>query len=69
MNSEVARSLLLTGVNPVVKIESEAFGLNHLNAQRYSILMKSSLIEMGSQESCGCLSGSNSGGSTRYKAV
>lgn len=66
MNSEVARSLVLTGVNPVIKLESESLGLNHHNAQRYSILMTSALMEMGSQESCGCLLRNKSNGSGRY---
>lgn len=66
MNSEVVRSLVLTGVNPVIKLESEPFGLNHHNAQRYSILMSSSLIEMGNQESCGCLLRNTSSGNNRY---
>ena len=66
MNSEVARSLVLTGVNPVIKLESESFGLNHHNAQRYSIHMTSVLIEMGNQEDCGCLLRNKSNGSNRY---
>ena len=66
MNSEVVRSLVLTGVNPVVKLESESFGLNHHNAQRYSIVMTSSLIEMGNLESCGCLKTNKNNGSNRY---
>ena len=51
------RSLVLTGVNPVISIESEAFGLNHHNTRRFSILVCSALIELGDQFSCGCLSG------------
>ena len=66
MNSEVVRSLVLTGVNPVIKLEFESFGLSHHNAQRYSILMTSSLIEMGNQESCGCLKRNGFNGSNRY---
>ena len=66
MNSEVARSLVLTCVNPVIKLESESLGLNHHNAQRYSILMTSALMEMGSQEKCGCLLRNKSNGSDRY---
>ena len=62
----MVRSLVLTGVNPVIKLESESFGLNHHNAQRYSILMTSSLIEMGNQESCGCLITNKSNESNRY---
>lgn len=55
INSEMLRSLVLTGVNPVISIESEAFGLSHYKAKRYSVLISASLVEMGSQESCGCL--------------
>lgn len=69
MNSEVARSLVLTGVNPVIKLESESLGLNHHNAQRYSILMTSALMEMGRQESCGCLLRNKSNGSDRYMNI
>ena len=66
MNSEVVRSLVLTSVNPVIRLESESFGLSHHNTQRYSILMTLSLIEMGNQESCGCLLRNKSSGSSRY---
>ncbi|KAL9954498.1 hypothetical protein ACROYT_G042046 [Oculina patagonica] len=65
INSEMVRSLVLTGVNPLISIESEAFGLNHHKARRYSMLISTSLIEMGNQESCGCLSRNENSGNDR----
>ena len=49
------RSLVLTGVKPLVHIESELFGINHHNTKRFSLLTSSALIEMGHQHDCGCL--------------
>ena len=62
----MVRSLVLTGVNPLISIESEAFGLSHHKAKRYSMLMSASLIEMGNQESCGCLSRNKKNENSRY---
>lgn len=56
MDSEVLRSLVLTGVNPVVNIESEAFGMNHHGTRRFSVLISAVLTELGDQQSCGCIS-------------
>ena len=50
------RSLVLTGVNPVVNIESEAFGMNNHGTRRFSVLISAVLTELGDQQSCGCIS-------------
>ncbi|CAH3111707.1 unnamed protein product [Porites lobata] len=56
IHSQVLRSLVLTGVNPVLNIESEAFGINHHGTRRFSVLISAVLTELGDQLSCGCLS-------------
>ena len=50
----MVRSLILTGINPLVSIETEPFGLNHHETRRLSMLISSLLIEVGDQQACGC---------------
>ena len=65
INSEMVRSLVLTGANPLINIESESLGINDHKTRRYSMLVSSALIEMGDQVNCGCLLTNNTSGKSR----
>ncbi|PFX25178.1 Cation channel sperm-associated protein subunit gamma [Stylophora pistillata] len=54
IDSKMVRSLIMTGVNPIVSIEMEPFGLSEHKSRRFSLLISSLLVEMGDQEACGC---------------
>ncbi|XP_068749134.1 LOW QUALITY PROTEIN: cation channel sperm-associated auxiliary subunit gamma-like [Montipora capricornis] len=72
INSEMQRSLVLTGVKPMVsiEIESEAFAANYDKDRRFSIVILSALVEMGDQHDCGCiLRNKTSGNSWSSKCI
>ena len=49
------RSLVFTGVNPRISVESEEFGTNYHKDSRFSFLILSVLVELGDQDDCGCI--------------
>ena len=56
INSQMLRSLVFTGVNPRISIESEEFGTNNYHKDSsFSFLNLSILIELGDQHDCGCI--------------
>ena len=55
INSQMLRSLVFTGVNPRISVESEEFGTNYHKDSRFSSLILSVLVELGDQDDCGCI--------------
>ena len=55
INSQMLRSLVFTGVNPMISIESEEFGSNYHKDSSFSLLILSVLVELGDQDDCGCI--------------
>ena len=49
------RSLVFTGVNPMISVESEEFGTNYHKGSSFSFLILSVLVELGDQDDCGCI--------------
>ena len=47
INSQMLRSLVFTGVNPMISIESEEFGTNYHKDSSFSLLILSVLVELG----------------------
>ena len=49
------RSLVFTGVNPMISIESEEFGTNYHKDSSFSLLILSVLVELRDQHDWGCI--------------
>ena len=48
-------SLVFTGVNPMISIESEEFGTNYHKGSSFCFLILSVLVELGDQDDCRCI--------------
>ena len=53
------RSLVLTGVNPLIRVETESFGANIHGSQSFSLLLSAVLMETGDQVDCECVNARN----------